>query len=97
MRMAGAGIEPATFRFQLEVIPGQAYSYWSGLAQAEPASVVGQWMSLMAARAGLATQPCHGQPTPNVAANRVLTNVLWDGSPPHITAGGGGGFESKSA
>jgi hypothetical protein len=71
-----AGIEPATCRFSVGSDCGtRSFILVRPPRKLSQQASLSQWMSLMASGAGLATQPCHGQPTPNVAANRVLTRT----------------------
>jgi len=87
MRMAGAGIEPATFRCSVEVIAGQAHSYCSDPAQAEPASVV-EPSGCRCWRHGQAWQPnlVTANQLPMSPPPRPDANLCWDRSPTWVAA-----------
>jgi len=68
MRMGGAGIEPATLRCSVGSDCGTSPFILLRPRKRSQQASLSQPMSLLAARAGLATQPRHGQPTPNVTA-----------------------------
>ena len=73
--MAGAGIEPAAFRCSVEVIAGQAHSYCSESAQAEPASVV-EPADVAAGVTGRLGNPTSSRPTNSQChRHRVLTRT----------------------
>jgi hypothetical protein len=72
---------------QLEVIAGQAHSYCSDPAQAEPASVV-EPMDVAAGGTGRLGNPTSSRPTDSQCRRqpRPDANVFWDGSPTWVPA-----------